>query len=77
MTQSQAIEANNNQIEALLKSNTQDPATIKSLIKKNKLLVYSVDDLSRESQQFLIQASTISDNNRKIRVTQPFSSPDQ
>lgn len=58
MSQLQSIEANNNQIEALLKSNSQDSTTIKSLIKKNKVLVYSVEDLSQESQQFLTQAST-------------------
>ena len=47
MTQLQSIEANNTQIETLLKSNSSDYEKIKSFIKKNKILVYSVDDLSK------------------------------
>jgi hypothetical protein len=60
MSQTQTIQANNAQIETLLKSNSTDSATIKSLTKKNIILVYSVDDLSKESEQFLFQASTFS-----------------
>lgn len=49
MSQVSALQSNNNEIETVLKSNTQNKDNIKSLIKKNKIIVYSVDDISKES----------------------------
>lgn len=47
MSQIAALESNNNEIEKLLKSNSQDSDKIKAFIKKNKIIVYSVEDLAR------------------------------
>lgn len=47
MSQLGVIETNNNEIERLLKSDSQESDRIKPLIKKNKIIVYSVDELSK------------------------------
>lgn len=47
MSQVASIQSNNNEIEKLLKSNSQDSDKIKAFIKKNKIFVYSVDDLAK------------------------------
>jgi len=46
MTHIGSLQSNNNEIESLLKSNSSDHDKIKSLIKKNKIIVFSVEDIA-------------------------------